>query len=243
MTFFSPRGASGSPPRATARCRAGLWNGMISSSGGELLADPGRQGDTYRGGLDRGGRPDAEHVGSHLGQARQHLLRRLAADPRCRHGQHRDLGIDHGQGPVQQIGAGERLRSDVGRLHQLEGGLASGRVRVAAGRGHQPGREAVALRQLADVGVVHDHLVGQGGQRLGRRPVAAAQPVDDQIEREQLGRVGLGRGHGALFPRQHVDLELSRLGQRGSGLVGDRQGEGTLFPGDLQRLDEVRRAA
>src|SRR5262245_18720084 len=33
VILLRPRGASGSPPRATAMCRASSWNGMISSNG------------------------------------------------------------------------------------------------------------------------------------------------------------------------------------------------------------------
>ena len=44
VTLRSPRGASGSPPRATARCRASCWKGRISSNGDSSSGTPAGSG-------------------------------------------------------------------------------------------------------------------------------------------------------------------------------------------------------
>ena len=110
VTLRSPRGQSGSPPRAIARCSASCCSGRISSIGERLSGTLGRQRDGVESTVveRRCGGADAEHVGVLLAQAVEHRHHRPAAD-----GVGRDRDHRHVSGRSSQVAraAGPRRRT------------------------------------------------------------------------------------------------------------------------------------
>ena len=85
---------------------------------------------------------------------------------------------------MEQVGAGERLGRQVRGFHQFQRGLPSRWVGVAVCRADQPRRETLALGQFGDMGVLAEQLLTYVAV-LGRRRAAAADPVEEQVQREQ----------------------------------------------------------
>ena len=120
-------------------------------------------------------------------------------------------GIRHRERAVQQVGAGERLRAEVARLHELERGLARGRVGVPAAGDDEPvrrtgsaGRAAPAVWSASSASA----RSGSGGspaELVGAAAVAGADALDQQQQGEQFGGVRLGGGDRQLVPGGDVD--------------------------------------
>jgi hypothetical protein len=73
---------------------------------------------------------------------------------------------------------------------------------------------------------------------------AAAVPAAEQeVQGQQFGGVGLGRGHGPFDAGAHVDVVLGRVGQRRGRIVGDRDGQRPALARGLERADQVGRTA
>ena len=141
---------------------------------------------------------------------------------------------------MQQVRAGERLCRKIGRLHQFQRRLAGGGIAVAAPGGDQALREPVALRDRVHPFVGGQHALAEVGQGAGGRAVAAADAVEQQVQREQFGGVGLRRRHRAFRSGEHVDVQFGGVGEGGVRVVGDGDGERALGARDLDGGDEVR---
>ena len=128
VTLRSPRGLSGSPPRAIARCRASCCSGRISNNGDSCSGTPLGQRDPAGKVFERRCRADAEHVGVTVGQPGQYRQHGVTAGAFRDDGEHRHLRVHRGQWAVQEVGARKRLRGKVRRLHELQRGLPGGGV-------------------------------------------------------------------------------------------------------------------
>ena len=219
-------------PRSSASRQARRWSGRIS-----------------RIGWSCSGRPRAA-IGSPprhppAGRARRVPPGAPAPAPSPRHPypggdrDHRHRAIDHRQRSVQQVGTRERHRAQVAGLHQLQRGLARGRVGVAARGQHQP---LGILQRRRDR---RKPVVGRERQRSSRRlrqllcVLGGVLAGEQQVQGEQFGRVGLGCGDRALGAGAHVDGDLRGVGQRRVDRVGDRQCQRPAATGGGERIDQV----
>ncbi len=146
---------------------------------------------------------------------------------------------------MQQVGTAVGAGGEVAGLGQLQRRLQRRGVRVAACRGHHPVGEPVPVHGTGDR--VRGFVEGACRERAepaGAFAGATTDGVDEQVQRQQGGGVGLGRGHRLFRPGTDVHGQLGRLGQGGAGAVRHRERAGPLpagRPGDLQQV--VRAAA
>ena len=73
------------------------------------------------------------------------------------------------------------------------------------------------------------------------RVLGSVLAAEQQVEGEQLGRVGLGRGDRALGAGAHVDGDLRGVGQRRVDRVGDRERQCPAGTSDGERIDQIGR--
>ena len=248
MTLLSPRGGSGSSPRARASAQAKSWPGTTERSGERSGSASAGTGSVYSASLDLARR----------GAARDDGRARLAdRAPLPRHGRERRVGrgdrpdgeerVERRHRAVREVGRRQRLGGDPAGLEQLERDLARRReLDAAADHEHAAGvgerqreRSAIARRARGSA---------SSTSAACRIPSATRAPspatcAGEQDERGERVRVGLRRRDRPLRPRFERDRRLGCGREVGGGIVRDRDRERAAPPRTHEVLDDVGRAA
>jgi hypothetical protein len=213
-------------------------------SGAEPLGRFGRQGERparhgERRGLIRDHRDRRVKVlPQPVQQRHERLERRAGSDGR----EDRDPRLQQREWAVLEVGRGVRVGEDPGELLELERPLPGGCIFVPAREDEQAiGADLVAGHRL-DCRLEPDrrgHRVGDRGDRIGIRRIAGERRRKCR-DRQQLGRVGLGRRDRELGPGAEVDAGLRGRRQRRRRIVGDGERGGTLPSTLLDDRDHVR---
>ncbi len=174
-----------------------------------------------------------------VGETVEHRLHCVAAVARRGDRDHRYGRVDERQRTVQQIGARESQGAHVAGLHQFQGGLPRGGVRVAAGGEHDPLR-APERRGVCCEAFVRGEAEGACGGLGHSRRVAVGMPTRKQeVEGQQLGGVGLDGGDRALGARANVDRDLGGVRERRARSMVTASDKRATLAGDGQRIDQV----
>jgi len=145
---------------------------------------------------------------------------------------------------VQEVGRGEAIRDDVAGLHELDGQLEGVGVGQATADDDAAVHEAVSARPGAAPSCRVPVRPGEVGDALDGAPVSSAcQGGGQQMQQQELSRVGLGGGDGALLARMHQQHLVRDAGQLRARSVRDPERQRAALARLRHHQVDVRRLA
>ena len=132
-------------------------------------------------------------------------------------------GIDHGDGAMEEIAAGEGMCAYRAGLLAFQSPLLGDGVGIASGEDDAVGHRGEALRQsgrgAGKVEAVGENILRMGEQR--KEAVILGEMGGDGQDQAQLGSEALGGGNALFLTGAAVQTDLGEGGQAGGSRVGD----------------------